>query len=212
MHDIIYKSCFKEKYIEGLTLKEIKGMMGISSLTNSFKKDRKSFLGTAKTNTVLHGIKINESNDYFDFIFYSKPTDDDSVKVVSIPDGNFSNDNKYTLILRIEDFFKLLDTSPTNINELSKKLQFKEITEIFNIAEWKVYSNDPSWLFQGMAYRATQLDASIIPVSIQDLVWGSRHSNSSGVSILSKHLSQLIDSIGFFYLQMVQKIRSKFNL
>ncbi len=61
----------------------------------------------------------------------------------------------------------------------------------------KVSCSCKSFVWQGMAYTLTKLEASLIEVDIPDEVWGKRHGNES--PRVCKHLKGVLGSMNTFY-------------
>lgn len=78
------------------------------------------------------------------------------------------------------------------------------IKSIVEVADVKIYDDDPSFLLQGFSYWLTQLDAGIFPENRKPKRWNLVHSD--GNSFLPKHLSGLIDQLPFFLNQMASSL------
>jgi hypothetical protein len=86
----------------------------------------------------------------------------------------------------------------------SEVLTQKDIKDIIKVSNCQLWSNDPSFQWQGFNFWTSELDASIFPTDIAPHTWDKRHGD--GQALLTKHLSQLIDSLPFFFNQMASAL------
>jgi len=184
--------------VESITLADLKNTA--SDLTKKFMKIRNKSTGTENRLTKL--IQVVYQGDNLRFSFLTVPTNDNGSKEVKRDIYNtdprtgklvIDKSKTYEMELEILDFKQWLDTYPKDY-----KITAKDIKEILEIAYVKVWSNDPSFTWQGVAFRLTQLDGAIYPVDIPDSVWRDKH----GDSFVTKHLAGLINGIGFWYIPM----------
>ena len=95
----------------------------------------------------------------------------------------------------------------------------EDVRVLLESAYVQVLCNDPSFHWQGSNWAATQLDASVYPTEIAPRVWNSPklHGDSGGrmSNFLCKHLTGLINQIGFFIPKIrdiIIKIQKKFQI
>ena len=85
------------------------------------------------------------------------------------------------------------------------RFNMKEILEVSSV---QVFSNSPSFHWQGGNFNLSQLDGSIYPTEISNPVWGPRHGDPSGY-FLDKHLWGLLKQMGFWLNPMASMLTSK---
>lgn len=190
--DIAGKRLINPDLLESVTLDDLKNSM--SDLTLKFRKDRNKTTGTE--NRVSKLIQVDYRNGNLMFRWLTEPTEneaDPNRDIYNIDKiGNLSIDKSKTYELDIEilDFSQWLDTYPEGYVITSK-----DIKDILDVAFVKVWSSSPSFWWQGMAFRLTQLDGSIYPCKIPDKFWGKLHGKES---LVDKHLGGLINQISFW--------------
>ena len=121
----------------------------------------------------------------------------------------------YNMKLKILNAFDWL----RQIKEHDGWLTEEDVRVLLESAYVQVFCNDPSFHWQGSNWAATQLDASVYPTEIAPKVWNSPklHGDSGGrmSNFLCKHLTGLINQIGFFIPKIrdiIIKIQKKFQI
>jgi hypothetical protein len=74
--------------------------------------------------------------------------------------------------------------------------------------DFGMFSNDPSWHYQGFNYNLSVLGASIHPTNIEPQVWNKIH----GDALVSKHFFDLFLHIGWFINQMASSLLNKLKV
>jgi len=200
------------KLNEWINLSDLKQSMGMSDFTKKTRKQRNKEFGTENKKAKLIDVKLNEKEKYIDFYWLTEPTypiyPKDYVYKNTNPKVNFKlepdNSKTYTLIIRVIDFFEWLSTYPdkTEITE-------KDIKDIFDVSYIQVWSDDPSFHWQGMNYWISQLDGSIYPTKIKPKRWNSPKLHGDGNAFVSKHLGGLINNIRFWYNPMASMLTNR---
>jgi len=210
-----YKDNYSEKIfsftnnkLEEITIPDLRNVdQYTSSTTQKYKDIRKDFQGQGIKNTKLMDSQYIESTGSLRFIFLTESTETKNKKSVDHSvagekkkqfdvgtDKLVDNPSKtYDMYLQLENVFP--NSSYDGISWLEtyngEEVDEKMMKELLDVADVKLFSNDPSFQYQGFAYRLTQLDASINKEDRPDTFWRSKHGNQG---LLSKHFSQLLDS------------------
>jgi len=128
------------------------------------------------------------------------------------PNDNFalkSNpDKKYRIQVKILDFMKWLKETRPDYMELTK-ITWKEIRDVLEVAYIQVYSDSPSFHWQGINYWLSQLDGSIYPTDIEPKVWNKPTLHGDGNAFVDKHLGGLLRQFKFFYNPMARMIQKR---
>lgn len=199
------------KINEFLTFSALKHKDNISNLTKSFRKQRNELMGTENRLAKLIDVDINKQENYVQFYFLTEAT----VKAYP-PEHKFFNvdpnnqfamkqdiSKTYTIMLRVLNFFDWLSTHP-NLKEIT----IKEIKEILEISNVKIFSDAPSFHWQGINWNLSQLDASIYPTDIAPKFWNKPNLHGDN-AFLDKHTSGLLRSIDFFLNPMASMLTKK---
>lgn len=206
----LFSVFFKENFSEEIRLSDLKNNIGVSDLTDRFRKERNKLMKAESTQAKLIEVEIDETAKNVTFIWLTIPTDKypkDYVYGEVDLEGNKSistNRSKtYELKIRILDFFDWIDTYPDKT-----EITVKDIKDIFKISNIQISCNCVSYQYQGFNYQMSNVfDGSIYPTSIPDPVWGPKHNNGDG--LLCKHLSSLIAGIGFWQNPMSSMLTKK---
>jgi hypothetical protein len=156
------------RLMEDLTMAAFTKRAGMSQFTKTFRDERARIMGNENTVSKLVKCKYNVKKDYVDFFWKSKSTDKYKsghvVKVVD-PKAGFAlrakSDKLYTIQLRILDFKKWMGTY-----NVDYPIKYKDVKDILEVANIQVFSDSPSFQFQGLNYNMSQLNASIHPTDI----------------------------------------------
>lgn len=117
---------------------------------------------------------------------------------------------KYTLILRFYKVGEYITDDPSKCRY--SKLE-SILRNVVHKCDVKMYSNDPSFLYQGTFEGLAKNDLSIFkfPGPKGDHVWDNRHSGSGGLINreihLTKHLAQVASNIDTYIPKMAQLIK-----
>jgi len=193
------------RVLESVTLDDLKG--AASSMTKDFRSDRNKSTGTENRLSKL--LQVNYQGGNLRFTWLTSPTNDSGVEKSKDPkspnrdiynanpsDGKLTLDPSKTYEMEIEiiDFDQWLDTYPKGY-----EIKPQDFRDIFDVAYVKVWSNSPSFWWQGMCFRLTKTDGAIYPCDIPDNQWKNFH----GVgALLDKHLLGLVNNIGFYFTAM----------
>lgn len=179
-----------------------------SDLTQKYKDIRKDIQKTANINTKLITTEIIDNKDVM-FSFLTEATemygkDHKFIEIDPITKEKKPNPSKtYTIQFKFLDV--LGENGWINTFDTSKeKLTTKDIKDLINVSNVQLWSSDPSFQFQGFAYWNTVLDSAIYPETRAPKVWNKKHGD--GTHFLTKHLSQLIDQMPFFFNQMASSL------
>jgi hypothetical protein len=102
------------------------------------------------------------------------------------------------------DFKKWLETNP------EKKVTIADIKDIFNSAFVKVWSNDPSFWWQGLCWNLTQIDGAIYECDIKPKKWNATNlHNEEG--FLNKHMAGIMNSMPFWFNPLAAMINKYYE-
>ncbi len=197
---------------EYITISDLMKSQGMSNFTKKFRQQRNKAQGTENKLSVLIDVDINKEKDYIIFYWFTDATtnvypDDYKFKDVD-PEANFKlvldPSKTYTLQIKILNFFEWLDTYPDK-----KIITMKDIKDIFSISYVQLFSDDPSFHWQGMNFWISQLDGSIYPTDIAPKFWNRSDLHGDGNAFVSKHLGGLINNIKFWYNPMASMLTGK---
>lgn len=192
---------------EALFFSDLLRSAGMSDFTKNTAKERGSAMGKETANTRLIDVILDKKDNAVTFQFLTPATEiyEPDHKFQSVDPKSFKlEDNpskSYTIEIKILDFFDWLDTNP-DLNVITTK----DIKEIFEVAEIQVWSDSPSFNYQGMNYNVSVIDGAIYPQNIKPKVWNKYHDE---YSFTDKHLGRLINSMGFFHNNMASMLTKK---
>lgn len=187
---------------EGLLLSDIK-TNAISDLNKKFLNLRRT---DGKSGSYFKDANWIESDDSVYLVFHVNPTYDKTVTNYS-PSGNEYKDNKYIVQVQFEEVSKVLGDKET-FKSFTPKEQGELVLQMINECEIKLWSSDPSFVFQGAFEAMSDLGASIYPM------WGPRHSTGiwaqrHGTEIHeTKHISEILEIIPALYQDISIKLRN----
>lgn len=215
--------CQTNNLLEFVTLYDLADQGNISDFTMIWRKDRTRVMGTENTQVKLIDCFISEGDKSVIFGFLTSATElgdkqpsttirgsdyifYDTDKMETKPESNFqlrNNDSKtYEIQIKILNFLDWLDVFE------GEKIGPEEMKEILRVSNVQVFSNSPSFHWQGMNYNLSKLDGSIFPTKISNPVWGPRHGDTSGY-FLDKHLYGLLRQIKFWINPMASMLNKK---
>lgn len=209
-----------EKLEEGITLYDLVKNAGLSDFTKYYASERGRVMGSETKASKLIDCSVNEKEGWVEFYFLSEATEKyDSKHLYKEVDplNNFAlkkdPSKLYTITIRIMDFLDWLKAAGETIGS---QLVAKDIKEVLEIADVKLFSTSPSFQYQGMNWSCSSLDASVYPTDIAPTVWNTRknrHNGSihGGNQILDKHLQRVINQIPFFANPMASMLTKKLH-
>lgn len=193
---------------EYLSLKDLKARMGQPDFNKKWEKERAKLNGTGNRNIKLKGLEFDGTDPIFRFEtpvtdkYKNKTPKRVDPSTLSIMDNT---SGIYELKIKILDFKKWLDTNPG-----LKKIELKDITDILDVSNIQIWSDSPSFQFQGYNANLTVMDASLHPeyrlATSGPNGWLDR---TTDMGFTDKHLTQLFVNIEFFKQQMARLLNSK---
>jgi len=197
------------KFSESLRFSDLMKMASLSPFTRDYNKETNKLMGNPTNHTKLKSAKFNIKKDYVTFIWKTKRTPKypkgHKMKAYDPITKSLVPARQYTIEIRILDFFKLLNTSPTDITN-------KDIEDVLKVADIQMFSSVPMFQFQGGNFNMTMFDASIYPEDRPPVYWnkvvskfGKTHDEKQ---FLDKHSAGVVNSISFYIPIMRQIIKS----
>lgn len=130
-------------------------------------------------------------------------------------DGNFI-DNKYTKPPAgfYTVMIQFIDSNKYLTNTINNESAQKALDQIFLNCDVKLFSDDPSFYWQGFWESLDDLDMAIFPFTGKpgDGQWTERHNNSGNLLIgnirVTKHIKQILDELFVFKDQIINTILS----
>ena len=221
----LIKLSFQNLIYENVQLKDFNKHQALSDFTKKFKDYRLKNYGKGERSALLLDAqynfdKKNPKDNYITFFFGMNPTDvEPGYKKKSSfetdPERDFAlkPSGSYIQELKFFNFWDYLDTVPGGWKNLTDSDLKKEIKNILENADIKVSCSCPSFHWQGMNWRMTQLNGSAHPTNIAPKPRTPEYphgwANITDGGFVCKHLSILLDysSVMFFLNQMISKIK-----
>lgn len=196
---------------EYVTLADLKNTASASGMTKRFRRIRNQDLGPENRDAKLIDCFIDEGEGSVTFAFLTEvtpyPDDPDHTYSETDPEEDFQlvpdRSRTYEMQIKILDFLKWLKTHPDE-----KEITRDDIKEILDVSNIQVFSNAPSFHWQGMNAMLSQLDGSIHPTDIMPKFWNQDQYHGDNY-FLDKHLYGLMRSIDFFEQQMASMLTKK---
>jgi hypothetical protein len=191
-----------------LTIPQLKQIDSLTSdLTKKYKDIRDKVQGRANTNTKFLKTEVIEETGSIRFYFLTEATSELEKqgkvghKLTPEPKKQFnpttnkleSNPSQtYTLIMQLENIIpnNAYSGEPWIYVYDGEIINSKLILDLIEVADVKLFSNDPSFTYQGFSYKLTNLNANIYPNTIPDRQWRAKH----GDAILTKHWNSVLSS------------------
>lgn len=208
---------------EFITIKDLGDTGNISGLTQTWRKDRTRTMGGENTTAKIIDAFIEEGDNSVTFVFSTpatelngKPPNEDiesTYKFYNTPKGEVNRNTfdikknqikRYIIHIKILEFFDWLKTNPD-----LKEIKPKDIKEILEVSNVQVWSNSPSFHFQGFNYWLSQLDGSIYSTDIAPKRWNASNLHGDGQAFTDKHVYGLIRQMPFFENPMASLLTSK---
>lgn len=160
------------------------------------------------------GIRVIEaqwepSNDTYTVFFEMEPSGGTPAKVLTTTAREYQG-TFYNTVFQFQAVNQWLGT-PEEFQQKTAVDQVKDLENMIWKAEAKLYSNDPSFYYQGMWEDLAEVNgaAFAFPGPKGDGVWRARHAQSGGLANprirITKHMGQVIGNIG----KMISEIRDK---
>lgn len=189
-----------QSLLEGLTIPDIK-KNAISSRNKEWldKRRKEGFTGS-----FLEAVNWIEDSNEIVLEFAVKPTYD--IPALNFtPEGKEYEDTKYTVEIVFENVSKFLGSKDT-FKSFSNKEQGDLVLDMIDKAEVRIWSSDPSWIFQGSFEAFDDLDASPYPLWAPHGrgVWNSRHGIEPHVT---KHLAEIFEILKPLYQDIAIELR-----
>jgi hypothetical protein len=204
-----------KKLNEWVTLAALASSDAMSNFTKRTRKQRNTAVKAENYTAKPIDCELNDDGSVL-FIFETTATtpiypDDYEFGQVN-PENNFAieknPDKKYTIYIKILDFMKWLkETRPDYLE--TKKITWKEIRDVLEVAYIQVFSTSPSFHWQGISYWLSQLDGSLYPTDIKPKFWNRDDLHGDGNAFVDKHLGGLLRSFKFFYNPMASMIQKR---
>jgi hypothetical protein len=209
------------KILNEWTLETLMSKDSISDFTMKFRKERSKIMGQESSTAKLMDCFINEPDDSITFVWYTPATDYNSDKAQKVLGENRykkmskqkkmrvqplnlkllpNNENQYEVQLMITKFFSWLDTYPDKI-----EITVKDMKNILQVADVKVFSSSPSYQFQSFNWNNSQVDTAIYPTDIAPKVWDK----IIGAAFLDKHLYGIMRNMDFWLNPMASMITKR---
>lgn len=199
---------------EKLSLQQIrtKDIYNKNAHVNKFYKKRKDILGKASQNSKFVSATLNADGSA-DFAFVTKvtpyeETEHQYVKIADITNNTLNNGKletnntgEYMMLVKINDFWDLLDQLSVIENNEFDKQTLSTILELSQ--DVKYCCECASFVYTGIAFYATLEDACLLPNNIPPEHWDKLR----GGAVCCKHLSELFRTMSFQIPQMAQSIK-----
>jgi len=200
---------------EWVTLQDLTSPEAISSFTKRTRAERNHAVKAENRTAKLEGCIINDDGSVT-FKFKTTATTPiypkDNIFMKANPANNFAleyNGEKiYHMDIKILDFMKWLKETRPNYME-AQKISWKEIKDVIEVASIQLYSDMPSFHWQGSNWWLSQLDGSIYPTDIEPKVWNSPSLHGDSGNFLSKDLVGLIKGFKFWYNPMGKMLQKQ---
>ena len=190
--------------LEGLTISDLK-KNAISSLNKKYLGIRRK---EGESGSELVGIEWDINIDALTLEWRITPTYEPRVLNYS-EDGAAFNSDHYTARIQFENVSKYLGDKET-FKSFTPKDQGKLVLEMLNNGEVRLYSSDPSFLFQSSWEFLDEVGAAMYPLPSKKGkdIWANRHTGTSIQGLhLTKHLSEILSIIVQNYSDIAKLIR-----
>jgi hypothetical protein len=174
--------------LEGLTINDLK-KNAISNLNKIYLSKRRK---EGQSGSYLEEINWDEEKDTITLEWSIVPTYEKSVTNYS-PTGDKYTANDYLAEVQFINVNKYLGTKKDYL-EFTPKEQGQLVSDMLKNGEVKLWSSDPSFIFQGTMEAMDDLDASIYPLWSPKGkgIWNSRHGKEPHVT---KHIAEILSVI-----------------
>lgn len=200
------------KRLVELTVGDLATKSSMSDLTAEFRKERNKYMhGSENVTAKLVDVQINTAEDWVNFQFLTEVTqpaypEDYAFQEVD-PKANFeiipNPSLTYEIDIRFTKFFSWMKTYP-----VGSELTPKDLKDMMDVSDVQIWSNAPSFTWQGMNYMLSQMDASIHPIDIAPQFW-NRPDLHGSTYFLDKHTYGLLSQFRFFMSPMASMLNKK---
>jgi hypothetical protein len=167
-----------------------------SELTRHYSLERRGLMGNAPETTKLINIKVEKDKNYVTFYFLTEATEKYG------PDYDYKDADPQKHFQLERDPSKLYEIQLRfyNYDKLLKQPQLTQVVakQWLWSTDFAIWSNSPSFHWQGFNYNLSVLGAAIHPTDIAPHTWNKYHGNA----LIDKHLFDLFIHIKFFINQM----------
>jgi hypothetical protein len=195
------------KLEESLYFKDLVKSAGTSSLTKKFTKERQKIMGLESRIAKLIDCIIDKEDNSITFRFLTPATekypDNYVFKTVNpvTKELEINASKLYTIEIKLLKFFDWLDTTPTGTS-----ITRKDLKELFDTIEIQIWSDSPSWHYQGMNFNSSLIDGSIFPTNIAPKHWDKYHGE---YAFCDKHITGILNNQEFYFQIMGAMLTKK---
>lgn len=177
----------------------------MSVLTQHFAKETNQLMGAPTKHSKFIQAKFNTDKDYIIFIFLTERTpkykDNFHTGIVDPDTWEIMPDNLYTIEIKVLGVISKLKQMTNNFQD---ELTNKMIEDVITQSYIQIWSDVPSFHWQGGNYYLSRLGGSIHPTDIPPKHWDKYHHKKQ---LLDKHSAGIINSYKFYIPQMRQTIK-----
>ena len=195
----------KLQHLEEMSMIDFSKRVLVSPTTLQYSQERRAIQGDAPQSTKLVDLSIN--SDSVTFFFLTEATQ------------KYGDDHVYQDVEPNQDFRLKTDPSATyeitlkffNLKDIvkNKHLRLNDVKNWLWETDFQVFSNDPSFQYQGFNKKLSKLNLSLHPWNKPDTgKWDKIH----GDALISKHLYDLFLHIKFFINIMAGQLLNKLRI
>lgn len=199
---------WREKLVLLLNEKNLKDLKS-GSTSNLTQKYIDSRFANGRTKIFLKSATINSKKGFMELIFNAASTYG-ATDYIAATNLQQAADGYYTLAIR---FYNIGQYITKDFMSLPSGTKQQAIKQVINNCELKLYSDDPSYYYQGCWEDSEKEGLAIykFPGEAGKNIWHDRHAKSGGLTNsnihLTKHLSQLIDNIDRYVSDIARKCK-----
>ena len=199
-----------EQFFEEIALKNIT-TGALSGITSRSLNSRLNDPGANRGIEVIEA-QLSPSEDSLTIFFNVEPTWADGTTTVLSPTSRPYDGTFYNVVFQFskaKDFMGDLNT----FDSLTPEQQTSAVAKLMLNGPVKLYSNDPSFYYQGIWEDLAKVDGALysFPGPPGDGVWHDKHVKSGGLSNpnirISKHIAAIAFNIASFVPQILNKMR-----
>lgn len=181
----------------------------VSNLTNKHLELR---VNDPSKQSGIDVLEATWAGEKFQIYFYTSPSASDGPTQVMTPSGQQYPGTFYNVSFEFDDATKIMgDKTAFQGRTLDEKVQI--LKNYIRLAPVRVYSNDPSFWYQGMFEDLEAYDGNIYPYKGPkgDGVWRDRHVSSGGLAKpplrITKHMGQIMQVFDSYIKDIVAKLK-----
>lgn len=188
---------------EDLSLQQLKNS-NISSTTSKYADERFSIMGDGLSVTQLIESNYDPSKDVILAKFLTEATEKypDGYEFQDVSPGNFDLNYDPSKTYEIWVLFYPI-VATLKKNNLEQNVD--GIKKALNACYVKIWSNSPSFHYQGFNYNLSQQNASLFPTSVKPTKWDKIHGNA----YLDKHTYETLRNISQYFGDIAEKALQK---